>query len=103
MKKYYVYDIELEFSTRPNDDIYTEFYEKEKNIIVPDWVQDVKEYLTQIIIENLEVEFDTPDEPYYETSDATFEYELVDDESYDDDPTVDDYIKLQKESKYENN
>jgi hypothetical protein len=86
MRKYNIYDIELEFSVRPNDDIYTEFYDTEMEIIVPDWVNDVDDYLTQYIIENLEVEFDTPDDPYYETSGAYFNYELVDDEIVNDNP-----------------
>lgn len=103
MKKYYISDIELEFQVRPDDDIYTEHYDKEMEIEVPNWVNDVDEYLTQYIIENLEVEFDTPDDPYYETSGAYFDYQLVDDESYTDDSNADEQIKLQKESKYETN
>jgi hypothetical protein len=94
MKTYRIYDIELEFSVRPNDDIYKESYDKEMEIDVPNYVEDIDAYLHQYIIENIEVEFDTPDEPYYETISAYFWYQPVtDDDTYDDDSAVDLYVE----------
>lgn len=97
--KYYVSDIDLDFNDRPNSDIYTATYPKEMVIDVPDDVFDVEEYIAQCIREDIEVEFDTPDEPYYEVSDANFYFEPVDVEIENDDPTTDEWIKLQKEEK----
>jgi hypothetical protein len=86
MKKYYVYDIDLDFAVRPNDDIYTETYDTDMFVEVGDDVYDVEGWIEQTIREELEVEFDTPDEPYYEISGATFVYELIEDKIVHDNP-----------------
>ena len=91
--KYYVSDIDLDFDVRPNIDIYTATYQKEMVIDVPNDIIDVEEYIAQCIIEDIEVEFDTPDEPYYEVSDANFYFEPVDVEIENDDPNVDLYVE----------
>jgi 6-pyruvoyl-tetrahydropterin synthase len=75
--KYFVYNILLDFSVQPNSDIYTAFYDHTMYIDIPDEIkgeEELEEYIQQYIVENLEVSFDTPDEPYYETSYADFSY-----------------------------
>ena len=91
--KYYVSDIDLDFDVRPNSDIYTATYPKEMIVDVADDVFDVEEWIAQHIRENIEVEFDTPDEPYYEVGDANFYFEKLDDEIENDDPNVDLYVE----------
>lgn len=80
MRKFKVTDIHLDYSYCPNDDIYTDDYPKEMIVSVEDdslYGDELFERIKHYIIENIEVEFDTPDEPYYEVDDADFEYEEV--------------------------
>lgn len=80
MRKFKVTDIYLDYSNRPSNDIYTDDYSKEMIVSVEDdslHGDELFETIRDYIIENIEVEFDTPDEPYYEVSDADFEYEEV--------------------------
>lgn len=93
MPKYLVSDIDLDFDARPTSDIYTAFYDKEMIVDVPDDIIDVEDYIAQVIREDIEVEFDTPNEPYYEVSDANFYFEKLDDEIENDDPAVDLYVE----------
>jgi hypothetical protein len=74
---YRVTNIDLCFETQPNSDIYTAEYDTYMDIFVPDDVVDVEQYLNEYIVENIEVYFDTPDEPYYEISYAYFDFEAV--------------------------
>ena len=91
--KYLVGILDLDFNVRPTSDIYTATYPKEMIVDVPDDIIDVEDYIAQTIIEDIEVEFDTPNEPYYEVSDANFYFEKLDDEIETDDPDVDLYVE----------
>lgn len=76
--RYFVYDISLDFAVQPNDDIYTAYYDRTMYVDVPDDITDeeeIEEYIREYVVESIEVEFDTPDEPYYEVSYADFDFE----------------------------
>lgn len=78
--KYYVTNIDLSFDYSPNDDIYTPFYDKTMIVDVPDDEQDVEAYINQHIIEEIEVEFDTPDWAEYEIGYADFNFKVADED-----------------------
>lgn len=84
MKQYYVYDISLDFDECPNTDIYTAIYDDNMIVNVPNGVEDEEEWIAQYIIENIEVNFDTQDESYFELSDAIFLYKPLIDSLLDD-------------------
>lgn len=91
--KYYVWDIELDFSSQPNSDIYTASYPKEMDIEVSSDIVDVENYIKDYILDNIEVEFDTPDAPDFEIGYVDFAFEQVDVEIENDDPEVDLYVE----------
>ena len=79
--KYKCYDISLDVDGY-NSDIYTATWEKEMIISVPDdtpTLTQVEEYLREYIIENNEVEVDTPDWCEVYATDADFLYECIED------------------------
>jgi hypothetical protein len=82
-----VFDIDITYGDRPNDDIYVDTVPKEVEVTI--WVQDDFKLLTlddqllmlkPVVIDELEdrVEFDTPDEPYFTISDVSFCFEEAD-------------------------
>ena len=91
--KYYVWDIELDFSSQPNSDIYTASYPKDMEIEMPDYILDAEDYIKDYILDNIEVEFDTPDAPDFEIGYVDFAFEQVDVEIENDDPAVDLYVE----------
>jgi hypothetical protein len=85
--KFKVFDIDVDYSHRPNDDIYEATVPKEITIEVEvpadfnDWLfSEQKEWLKDEVIETLEdcIEFDTPDDPDFGISDVSFCFETAD-------------------------
>ena len=92
--KYKCYDITLDVDGY-NSDIYTATWEKEMIISVPDdtpTLSQVEEYLREYIIENNEVDVDTPDWCEVYATDADFLYECIEDcKSFEDEEDPDLY------------
>ena len=86
VRKFNVFDFDVTYDVRPNDDMYQEILPKEIEICVtvPRYFDKLtfdeqKEVLKDRVKTELDdrVLFDTPDEPYFEISDVDFCFEAV--------------------------
>lgn len=85
-RKFSIFDIDITYYVRPNDDIYQETKPKEISLIieVPDdfdklTLEQQVDCLKMDVIEDLynSVSFDTADEPYFEIEDVEFCFEEI--------------------------
>ena len=86
VRKFNVFDFDVTYDVRPNDDMYQEILPKEIEICVTVsryfdklTFDEQKEVLKERVKTELDnrVLFDTPDEPYFEISDVDFCFEAV--------------------------
>lgn len=90
---YRVYDIYLDVEGF-NSDIYTPSYDKEMIVTVPDdytTQSQIEDYITEYVIETIEVEVDTPDWVEVYVTDAQFFFELIEGEEPEDEEDPDLY------------
>ena len=83
-----IFDIDVTYAYRPNDDIYTDIVPKQFEITVQMPIglfkrltfDMQKDFLKSKVMEELgeRIEFDTPDSPDFEISDVDFNFETVD-------------------------
>ncbi len=81
-RKFRCYNFEIEYSVRPNSDIYQELLPPEIIVDIPARILNkevTKADILEAVIDELEqeIQFDTPDEPEFEISAIDFDFDEV--------------------------